>query len=65
MMKWLHFDYNERGFWIHVSVVVSHELSLHPGVFLVKISHGILKSITSHKLATQFSKLFSEIFCVF
>lgn len=66
MMKWLHFYYNERGFWIHVSVVVSQELSLYHSGVLAKISNGILKSpIPSQKLDARFSKLFSEVFCVF
>lgn len=36
VLKWLHFDYNKRAFWIHVSVVVSHKLSLNPGGFFGK-----------------------------
>lgn len=68
MMKWLHSDYNERGFGICVSVVVSHELYVnHSGGLnlLVKITNGILNShIPSHMIVARLNKLLSEVFSV-
>lgn len=67
MMKWLHFDYNGRGFGICVSVVVSHEPSLnHSGGLnlLAKVSNN--SPIPSDKLVARFSKLcFQRFFYVF
>jgi len=63
MMKWVRVDYSEGGFWIRVSVVVSHELSLRCRGVLAAIYKGVSKSIPPRKLAARFSKLFQR-FCV-
>jgi len=69
MMKWLHSDYNERGFGICVSVVVSHELYVNHSGGLnlsVKITNGILNShIPSHMIVARLNKLCFQRFSLF